>query len=117
MVIILADCLNMTKEDVAKLRRLARKHVVLCAVLLQPGEAELPAVNGMVVYEDALTGEINHVPLQEEARQQYRQRYQEKLSTLTKSLKNAGCRFQLFVTSDRDENVRVRLMTLFSGRN
>ena len=115
LVFLVSDFLNLTNEEKEALREAALIHEVICVVIQDERERELPAGGGMYTLRDIVSGKTKTIWLNNANRIQYRQNAQNKLDELTAFFSDANCDWQVFSTEQESDEVIPQMMQLFGG--
>jgi hypothetical protein len=116
LVIVFWDFHGMSDEDFAYFEQLSLSHIVRCAILVQPGDYELPPTNGLSTFEDLTTGEAVTVQVDEAEREKYSIRFAKQSQLLLTRLEEAGCQCEVFCTVDPVDEIREKLMSLLTSK-
>jgi uncharacterized protein (DUF58 family) len=115
LVFLVSDFLNFTNVEKEALRDAATIHDVICVVIQDERERELPPGPGMYTLRDIVSGKTKTIWLNEANRTQFRQNAQKKLDELTAFFSDANCDWQVFSTEQDFDQVIPQMMQLFGG--
>jgi uncharacterized protein (DUF58 family) len=115
LIFFISDFINLSEAEKESLRDAAVVHDVVCIVIRDLREHELPSGRGMYTLRDIVSGEAKSVWLNESNREQFRQNAQKRLDELTAFFTDADCDWGLFSTEQDADEVIPEMMRLFSG--
>jgi uncharacterized protein (DUF58 family) len=115
LIFVVSDFINLSEAEKESLRDAAAVHDVVCVVIQDLRERELPAGRGLYTLRDIVSGESKAVWLNDANREQFRQNAQGRLDELTAFFKDADCDWGLFSTEQDVDEVIPEMMRLFSG--
>jgi uncharacterized protein (DUF58 family) len=115
LVFVVSDFLNLTAEEKEALQDAATIHDVICVVIQDERERELPPGPGMYTLRDIVSGKTKTIWLNQANRTQFRLNAQKKLDELTAFFSDANCDWQVFSTEQDMDQVIPQMMQLFGG--
>jgi hypothetical protein len=115
LVFFVSDFINLSVEEKEALRDAAAVHDVVCVVVQDLRERELPSGRGLYTLRDIVSGEAKTVWLNEANREQFRQNANRRLDELTAFFTDANCDWGIFSTEQDADEVIPEMMRLFSG--
>jgi uncharacterized protein (DUF58 family) len=118
MVFIISDFLHLTDAEKKAIKRAGYTHDVVCLVIQDRRERELPAPTGflpeLLTVQDIRTGERRSIWLTKKNRQAFAENFQRHSDALLAFFKEAHCDRAVFSTEEGDAAV-PKIMRLFSG--
>jgi len=114
LVFILSDFLNMTEADKKALKRAALAHDVVCMVIQDLRERELPAGWGVFTLVDMRTGKRTSIWLSKKNRKAFTENFERHHKALLEFLKSAHCDSSVFSTQEGVAGV-PKLIRLLEG--
>lgn len=115
LVFVISDFIDVTEAEKEALVDAANVHDVVCIVIQDLRERELPAGSGLYTLRDIVTGEVKSIWLNEANRRQFRLNAQKRLDQLSTYFTNSNCEFGVFSTEQTAEEVIPEMMRLFGG--
>lgn len=115
LIFFVSDFINLSVEEKEALRDAAAVHDVVCVVVQDLRERELPSGRGLYTLRDIVSGEAKTVWLNEANREQFRQNANRRLDELTAFFTDANCDWGIFSTEQDADEVIPEMMRLFSG--
>jgi uncharacterized protein (DUF58 family) len=115
LVFVVSDFINLSDAEKESLREAAAVHDVVCVVIQDLRERELPSGRGLYTLRDIVSGEAKSVWLNDANREQFRRNSQARLDELTAFFTDANCDWGFFSTEQDADEVIPEMMRLFSG--
>ena len=115
LVFVVSDFIDLSDAEKESLRDAAAMHDVVCVVIQDLRERELPSGRGLYTLRDIVSGEAQSVWLNDTNREQFRQNAQARLDELAAFFTDADCDWGLFSTEQDADEVIPEMMRLFSG--
>ncbi len=114
LVFVLSDFMNMGEEEKKTLRRLSVLHDVVCIMIQDLRERELPGGFGLYTFQDLRSGEKRSIWLTASNRRLFAENFQAHQAALFEFFRECHCDWQVFST---EEGVAAhpKLMKLFAG--
>lgn len=114
LVFILSDFLNLSSEERQALRRASAAHDVVCMVVNDRRERELPNVFGMVTLTDMRSGRRKSIWLSRENRARYAENFRQHQQALLAFFRQIHCDSGVFSTEEGPAAI-PRIVRLFKG--
>jgi uncharacterized protein (DUF58 family) len=114
LVFILSDFLDLTEDEKVALKRASLVHDIVCVVIEDQRERELPAGWGPYTLKDMRTGKWKTIWLSEKSRQEFAANHKRHRDALLADLKAAHCQSAVFSTEEGDAAL-PKMMLLFGG--
>jgi len=114
LVFILSDFHDLSGEEKVALKRAALVHDIVCVVIEDRRERELPSGWGPYTLKDMRSGKWKTVWLSQNARAEFAANYQRHHDALLADLKAAHCDRAVFSTEEGDAAL-PKMMLLFGG--
>ncbi len=114
LVFILSDFLHLTDEDKSALRRAAIRHDVVCLMIQDRRERELPPGWGFYTLQDLATGQRKTIFVSKKTRQKFAANFQQHQDALVSLFKGAHCSWEIFSTEEGDAAI-PKLIKLFAS--
>jgi uncharacterized protein (DUF58 family) len=114
LVFVLSDFLRLTDDEKAALRRAALVHDVICLVIQDRRERELPPGWGFLTIEDLQTGQRKTVFLSRRTRERFAARFAAHQAALIAFFKEAHCTWQVVSTEEGDAAM-PKIIKLFAS--
>ena len=118
LVFILSDFMNMTEEEKAMLSRVSSHHDVVCIMVQDLRERELPqgALFGFGAYtfQDMRTGERKTIWLTPHNRRQFTENFQTHENALIETFQKADCDWEV-ISTEEGLAAHPKLMQLFAN--
>lgn len=114
LVFVLSDFFDLSEEDKKALRRAGTIHDIVCLVIQDRRERELPAGWGFYTLQDMRTGVRRTIWLSRSTRQKFQENFQRHNSALLALFKKAHCDWSVFSTEE-GAAAHPKLMRLFGG--
>ncbi len=114
LVFILSDFHSLTEDEKVALKRAALIHDIVCVVIQDRRERELPAGWGPCTLEDMRTGKWKTIWLSQKNRSEFATNFQHHHDALLADLKAAHCNSAVFSTEESDAAL-PKMMLLFGG--
>lgn len=114
LVFIVSDFLDLTEDEKAALKRAALIHDIVCVVVQDRRERELPDGWGPYTLADMRTGKRKTIWLSRKSRDEYAANFQRHHDALLAALKAAHCESAVFSTEEGDAAL-PKMMLLFGG--
>ncbi len=114
LVFILSDFLSLTQDEKVALKRAAVVHDIVCVVIEDKRERELPAGWGLYTLVDLLSGRKKTIWLSRANRAHFTANHEHHLAALLADLKAAYCQSAVFSTEEGDAAL-PKMMLLFGG--
>ena len=115
LVFVVSDFIDLSKKEKEALSDAAAVHDVVCVVIQDLRERELPAGRGMYTLRDIVSGDAKTVWLNDTNRDLFRRNAQQRLDDLAAFFKTANCDWGLFSTEQNADEVIPEMMRLFGG--
>jgi uncharacterized protein (DUF58 family) len=115
LVFVLSDFLSLSEADKEALTDAAAVHDLVCLVIQDERERELPSGRGMYTLKDIVSGETTTVWLNDVNRAQFRANAQKKLEQLCAFFGEANCDWDVLSTEQDFDDVIQSMMRLFGG--
>ena len=115
LVFVISDFLSLSEAEKEALRDAALVHDVVCVIVQDERERELPPGRGMYTLRDIVTGKTRNFWLNDANRRRFRENAQAKLDELTSFFQDADCDWQVFSTEQEADQVIPQMMLLFGG--
>ncbi len=116
LVFLVSDFSNLTSADRESLKDAARVHDLVCVVVQDERERELPSGRGFYTLLDIVSGETKTICLTETNRAKFRENASQKLDELCALFAEAECDWEVFSTEEDFDQVVPKMMRLF-GRH
>jgi uncharacterized protein (DUF58 family) len=122
LVFVLSDFFHLSSDEKAALKRAATTHDVVCVVIQDRRERELPApprvlgieLPSIITLEDLRTGERRSIWLSKKNRKAFADNFQRHQAQLFADLKEAHCEKEVFSTEEGEAAI-PKMMRLFGG--
>ncbi len=114
LVFILSDFLHLTGEEKVALRKAALRHDVVCLVIQDRRERELPPGWGFLTIEDLQTGQRKTIFLSRRTRERFAAQFAAHQAALTTFFKEAHCTWQVVSTEEGDAAI-PKIIKLFAS--
>ncbi len=115
LVFVISDFIGLSKEEKQALTDAAAVHDVVCVVVQDKRERELPEGRGLFTLRDIVSGETKNIWLNDENRRLFKENAQKQLSELTAFLTAANCDWGVVSTEQSADEVIPEMMRLFGG--
>jgi uncharacterized protein (DUF58 family) len=115
LIFVVSDFIDLSDAEKESLRDAAAVHDVVCVVIQDLRERELPSGRGLYTLRDIVSGEAKAVWLNDANREQFKQNAQARLDELAAFFTDADCDWGLFSTEQDADEVIPEMMRLFSG--
>ncbi len=116
LVFIASDFLNLSENEKRAIKRAALSHDIVCLLVNDLRELELPQGWGLYTLSDLRTGKRRSFWLTEKRRAQFAQLSLQRQEVLCAFFKDAHCDFSAFNTAEGEEAL-TRVMRLFGGHH
>ncbi len=114
LVFVISDFLSLSNQEKAALKRAANSHDVVCVVVQDLRERELPVGWGPIRLVDLGTAKSKTIWLSDASRTAYAANFERHQSTLLADLKEAHCQSAVFSTEEGMQALH-KMMILFGG--
>lgn len=115
LVFVISDFIGLSDEEKEALRDAAAVHDVVCVVIQDRRERELPAGRGLYTFRDIVSGQTRTIWLNQANREQFKQNAQKRLDELAAFFTDANCDYGVFSTEQDADEVIPEMMRLFGG--
>lgn len=114
LVFILSDFLDLSEDEKVALKRASLVHDIVCVVIEDQRERELPKGWGPYTLKDMRSGKWKTIWLSEKSRAEFAANHKRHRDALLADLKAAHCESAVFSTEEGDAAV-PKMMLLFGG--
>ncbi len=114
LVFILSDFLDLSEDEKTALKRASLVHDIVCVVIQDKREKELPAGWGPYTLKDMRSGKWKTIWLSAKTRTEFAANFQRHHDALLADLKAAHCESAVFSTEEGDAAL-PKMMLLFGG--
>jgi uncharacterized protein (DUF58 family) len=115
LVFVISDFINLSDDEKEALQDAAAVHDVVCVVIQDLRERELPSGSGLYTLRDIVSGEAKTIWLNTANREQFRLNAQKRLEQLAAFFTEANCDWGCFSTEQDADDVIPEMMRLFGG--
>ena len=115
LVFVVSDFIGLSDSEKQALADAAAVHDVVCVIVQDQRERELPMGRGLHTLRDIVSGETKTIWLSDANRQLFKQNAKKQLDQLTAFLTAANCDWGVFSTEQNADEVIPEMMRLFGG--
>ncbi|MBU6452589.1 MAG: hypothetical protein KGS72_12460 [Cyanobacteria bacterium REEB67] len=115
LVFVISTFHNLTAEELQSLTTVGHVHDLVCLIIGDVRERELPEGFGLRELKDLRTGRSTTVWLSKRRRAQWAAEFDSERKRLRHSLGDAGAAVEEFNTSDGDEGIDLKLVPVLTG--
>jgi uncharacterized protein (DUF58 family) len=115
LVFVISDFIDLSNPEKETIKDLAAIHDLVCIVVQDIRERELPAGRGLYTLQDIVSGRSRTIWLNDESRRQYRENARKRFEELTTFFVEANCDWGVFSTEQESDEVIPEMMRLFGG--
>jgi len=116
LVFVLSDFLRLTDEDKTALRRAAVRHDVVCLIVQDRRERELPPGWGFYTLQDLATGQRKTIFVSKKTRAQFAANFERHQAALQALFKSSHCKWEVFSTEEGDAAIPKTIKLFASHR-
>ena len=115
LVFVISDFIGLSDSEKQALADAAAVHDVVCVIVQDQRERELPSGRGTYTLRDIVSGETKTIWLSDANRKLFKQNATKQLDQLTAFLTAANCDWGVFSTEQNADEVIPEMMRLFGG--